>query len=98
MTFFPLTADFPQVGEERREIIESLIANFPFFDSTASPMYLSVLELWNSMRNDFSSCPLDSLGEVVRIENEVVFMNRTMKDCGDEEFGYWIIYKQNNLP
>lgn len=40
------------------------------------------------MRNDFSSCPLDSLGEVVRIENEVVFMNRTMKDCGDEEFGY----------
>lgn len=42
--FSPLTAEFPQVGEERIEIIESLIANVPFFDSTAFPN-APVLEL-----------------------------------------------------
>lgn len=29
--FSPLTPDFPQVGEGRLGIIESLIANAPFF-------------------------------------------------------------------
>lgn len=43
--FSPLTPDFPQVGEGRLGIIESLIANAPFFFIQLSPQSTCIIAL-----------------------------------------------------